>query len=100
MPPESPRLAPPLQNSFRGRCYSNVCKKLSQISTASNRQKHLGARRPTYPRADPGSRRPCLDVLSTCRNNTHFCPRSDRSDYMDTRLYNVHIIATITIAQN
>ena len=43
MPPESPRLAPPLENSFRGRCYSNVCKKLSQISTASNRQKHLGA---------------------------------------------------------
>ena len=50
MPPESPRLAPPLQNSFRGRCYSNVCKKLFQISTASNRQKHLGARGPTYPR--------------------------------------------------
>ena len=50
MPPESPRLAIPLQNSFRGRCYSNVCKKLSQISTVSNRQKHLGARGPTYPR--------------------------------------------------
>ena len=49
MPPESPRLAPPLQNSFRGRCYSNVCKKLSQISTASNRQKHLGAHGSTYP---------------------------------------------------
>ena len=31
--------------------YSNVCKKLSQISTASsNCQKHLGARGPTYPR--------------------------------------------------
>ena len=27
-----------------------MCKKLSQISTASNRQKHLGARGPTYPR--------------------------------------------------
>ena len=26
-----------------------MCKKLSQISTASNRQKHLGARGPTYP---------------------------------------------------
>ena len=25
-----------------------MCKKLSQISTASNRQKHLGARGPTY----------------------------------------------------
>ena len=27
-----------------------MCKKLSQIPTASNRQKHLGARGPTYPR--------------------------------------------------
>ena len=27
-----------------------MCKKLSQISTPSNGQKHLGARGPTYPR--------------------------------------------------